>query len=306
MGGDADERAARAALAWVCEPGDPLVWQLVAAHHPVEVRDMLSRPGASFAARAEIRHLRPEQMWATAAAAVDQARQDGGRVLIPTDPDWPAGLADLDVDEPVCLWARGPATVAAPAGAVSIVGSRASSPYGNHVAGYFAAQLAGRGVTVVSCGGLGIGGAALRSALVADGGGAAVAVLPCGLDQRHPYQHRALFDRLAADGLLLSAWPPDAAPSMRRAVANQRLLAAVTAGTVCVEASTRSRALSAVRHAVELGRVGMVVPGPVTSATSAGCHELLRADARVRAVADVDQVLADVTAGHGVQGGGGW
>lgn len=288
-----DERIARATLGWLCEPGNARLRTLLAEHGPVETFDMLSVRGVPFVARSEIRHLPASRLWGEAAVAVDEAQRGGGRVVIPTDPDWPSGLRDLDGGEPVCLWARGPAPIPRQAASVTIVGSRASSNYGNHVAADLAAHLAGQHWTVVSSGALGIDGAVLRSALAVDGD--AVAVLPCGLDQLHPHQHRGLFERLAEDGLLLSAWPPGARPNLKRSAANQMLLAALTAGTVVVEASLRSRALQVVRQAIDVGRVGMVVPGPVTSAVSAGCHELLRTDPRVRPVAHGGHVLADLT-----------
>ncbi|MET7396302.1 DNA-processing protein DprA [Dactylosporangium sp. NPDC005572] len=289
----ADERFARATLGWLCEPGDARLRQLLADHGPVETFDMLSRVGVPFVPRAEIRHLWAKRWWGEAAVAVEEAQRGGGRVVIPADPDWPTGLRDLDGGEPVCLWARGPAQIPRQPASVTIVGSRASSSYGTTVAADLAAELTARHWTVVSSGALGIDGAVLRAALAAEGD--AVAVLPCGLDQLHPQQHRGLFERLAEDGLLLSAWPPGARPTLERMLGNQRLLAALTAGTVVVEASLRSRALQVVRQAVDLGRVGMVVPGPVTSTMSAGCHELLRTDPRVRPVAHAGHVLADLT-----------
>ncbi|WP_230689076.1 DNA-processing protein DprA [Micromonospora sp. WMMC415] len=287
-----DERIARATLGWLCEPGDSGLRKLLADHGPVETFDMLSVRGVPFVARLEIRHLPPSWLWGEAVVAVDGAQRGGGRVVIPTDPDWPTGLRDLDGGEPVCLWARGTAPIPRQAASVTIVGSRASSNYGNHVAADLAAQLAGQHRTVVSSGALGIDGTALRAALAAEGD--AVAVLPCGLDQLHPHQHRGLFERLAVDGLLLSVWPPGARPTLWRTAATQMLLAALTAGTVVVEASLRSRALQVLRQAIDLGRVGMVVPGPVTSGVSAGCHELLRTDPRVRPVAHGGHVLADL------------
>ncbi|GAA4259943.1 DNA-processing protein DprA [Dactylosporangium darangshiense] len=303
----ADERFARATLGWLCEPGDARLRQLLAQHGPVDTVDMLSGVGVPFVPRHEIRHLPAKRWWGEAAVVVEEAQRGGGRVVIPADLDWPTGLRDRDGGEPVCLWVRGPAQIPQQAASVTIVGSRAASNYGITVAADLAAELTGRHWTVVSSGALGIDGTVLRAALAAEGD--AVAVLPGGLDQLHPHQHRGLFDRLAEDGLLLSAWPPGARPTLERMLANQSLLAGLTAGTVLVEASLRSRALQVVRHAVDLGRVGMVVPGPVTSAVSAGCHELLRADPRVRPVAHAGHVLADLTpqtGGEPGEGGGAW
>jgi DNA processing protein len=263
-----EERFARAVLGWLCEPGDAQLGQLLAQHDPAEVVDMLSRPGVSCTLRSELRQL-PAARWRGAAtAAVDAAHRAGGRVVIPQDGDWPTGLRDLDGAEPVCLWTRRPAQVPPQPVSVTVVGSRAATSYGNHAAADIAAGLAGQHWTVVSSAALGIDGTALQATLAA--GGDAVAVLPCGLDQLRPSQHRRLFEQLAADGLLLTAWPAGAPPTLRRMLANQRLLAALTAGTVVVEASPRSRALHVVRQAADCGRVGMAVPGPVTSVMSAG------------------------------------
>lgn len=288
-----DERIARATLGWLCEPGDARLQKLLATHGPVEAVDMLSLRDVPFTPRAEVRHLSGSTLWAAAAVAVEDAQRDRGRIVIPQDPDWPAGLRDVDGWEPVCLWARGPAPIPPRATSVTIVGARASTTYGNHVAADLAAQLAGQQWTVASSAALGIDGAALHAALAA--AGEAVAVQPCGLDQIHPTQHRPLLQRLADDGLLLSAWPPGARPTRARVLVNQVLLATLSGGTVVVEATVRSHALRVVRQAVDRGRVGMVVPGPVTSAMSAGCHELLRSDPRIRAVTGVADVIADLS-----------
>jgi DNA processing protein len=304
-----DERIARAKLGWLCEPGDALLRDLLATHGPIRTLHLLPMRGVPFVPRAEVRHLSGSRLWEEAALAVNDAQRGTGRVVIPTDPDWPAGLRDLDGGEPVCLWARGPAPIPPPATSVTIVGSRASSAYGNHVAVDLAGQLTAWRWTVVSSGALGIDGVALRAALVVEG--QPVAVLPHGLDQMHPAAHRTLFERLADDGLLLSAWPPGAQPTRKRIQANQILLATLTAGTVVIEASVRSNALEVVRQAVNRGRVGMAVPGPVTSAMSAGCHDLLRTEPRIRPVTSVSDILVDLAlgpqpaAGHGEASGAG-
>ncbi|ROO60339.1 DNA processing protein [Micromonospora sp. Llam0] len=287
-----DERIARATLGWLSEPGDAHLRQLLATHGPVESLHMLPMRGLPFVARTEIRHLSGARLWEEAAVAVNHAQRGTGRVVIPADPDWPTGLRDLDGAEPVCLWAQGPAPIPPQATSVTIIGSRASSDYGKHVAADLASQLTTWRWTVVSTGGLGVDGVALRAALVVNG--EPVAVLPHGIDQMFPAAHRPLFEHLADKGLLLSAWPPGARPTLQRMRANQSLLATLTAGTVVVEASVRSNALEVVRQAVNRGRVGMVVPGPVTSAISAGCHDLLRAEPRIRPVTNLADILADL------------
>jgi DNA processing protein len=103
-------------------------------------------------------------------------------------------------------------------------------------------------------------------------------VLACGVDRVYPAAHGALFGRIAETGLLVSEWPPGCAPLRHRFLVRNRLIAAVTRGTVVVEAAARSGAQATARRARRLGRQLLVVPGPVTSAMSVGCHELLRDD----------------------------
>ncbi|MGN9912703.1 DNA-processing protein DprA [Phytohabitans sp. LJ34] len=237
------------------------------------------------------------RLWVQARAARADAERAGWRVVIPQDKDWPAGLADLGGWQPVCLWAHGPAPIPQPATSVTVVGSRAATSYGQNVAADLAFRLTDRTWTVVSTPALGVDGAALRAALAAGtgtGSGGAVAVLPHGLDQIHPAAHANLFSQLADRGLLLSAWPAGAQLTRERVKTNLALVAALTAGTVVVEASLRSDALGVAHHALEAGRPCRVVPGPITSAMSAGCHELLRAQPHARLVTGVDDIVADL------------
>jgi DNA processing protein len=127
---------------------------------------------------------------------------------------------------------------------------------------------------VVSGGAFGIDAAAHRGAMAAEA--PTVAVLACGVDRPYPAAHGALFHRIAETGLLVSEWPPGCAPLRHRFLVRNRLIAALTRGTVVVEAAARSGAQATARRAQQLGRQVLVVPGPVTSAMSVGCHELLR------------------------------
>jgi DNA processing protein len=146
----------------------------------------------------------------------------------------------------------------------------------------------------VNSGGFGIDGAAQRGALSDHGLG--VAALPCGLDRPHPAGHESLFERIAESGLLVSMWPPGSTPARDRAVANRALLATLGCGTVVVEAAAISGALSTLRHTVAAGRPAMVVPGPITSALSAGCHRALRDIPQVRLVTGAVDVIAELSA----------
>jgi DNA processing protein len=121
-----------------------------------------------------------------------------------------------------------------------------------------------------------------------------VAVLACGVDRPYPMGNAALFDRIAETGLLISEWAPGAEPLRHRFLIRNRLIAAVTAGTVLVEAAARSGAIQTLRRALALRRPAMVVPGPVTSAMSVGAHALLREHPEARLVTGVPHVLEEV------------
>ncbi len=299
-------RRARASLATLFEPDDPHLRDLLAAHGPVDAVTLLVAEGRPPAAgrRADPRGIRVEQVRQVLAAVVAAAdgQGHGGRIVIPEDEDWPTGLADLaaapapDAARPaaLCLWVRGDRPVHATlARAVTVTGARAATSYGQYVATELGRELANRGWTVLASGALGVDAAAHRGALAV--GGPTVALLPGGVDRPYPASHANLFHQVANEGLLVSAWPPGTTPTRSRFTTNQRLLAALAAGTVVVEATPRSGALHALRAAITLGRPAMVVPGPVTSALSVGCHQALRQHPQARLVTGIHDVLAELT-----------
>ena len=163
--------------------------------------------------------------------------------------------------------------------AAAIVGTRAATAYGEHVAADLAAGLAERDVAVVSGGAYGIDGAAHRAALAADG--LTVAVLAGGIDVPYPAGHAALLRRIREDGLLVTEYPPGMRPARHRFLTRNRLVAALAGATVVVEAGARSGAANTAAWARALGRAVCAVPGPVTSSASVGCHVLLRAEANL-------------------------
>jgi DNA processing protein len=206
----------------------------------------------------------------------------GARLLTPEHPDWPhwpfASFTRTDSDQlvpPLALWVRGRGGLAdLTERAVAVVGARAATGYGTHTAADLAAGLVLAGRTVVSGAAIGIDGAAHRGALTA--GGPTVAVLACGIDRAYPASHTGLIERIAQHGLVVSEYPPGAVPARHRFLVRNRLIAGLAAGTVVVEAAHRSGAQRTASDARELGTVLMAVPGPVGSAVSAGCHELIR------------------------------
>uniref|UniRef100_UPI001C127059 DNA-processing protein DprA n=1 Tax=Streptomyces brasiliscabiei TaxID=2736302 RepID=UPI001C127059 len=150
-----------------------------------------------------------------------------------------------------------------------------------------------RGWVVVSGGAYGVDGAVHRGALGA--GGATVAVLACGVDRPYPRGHAQLIGRIAEQGLVVGELPPGEHPTPSRFILRNRVIAALTRGTVVVEAAYRSGALVTARAAQRLGRFAMGVPGPATSALSSGVHELLRGDAvLVSDAAEVVELVGDM------------
>ncbi len=216
---------------------------------------------------------------------LDAASRAGARLVCPEDPEWPVELDALDrvrdegdgsaVGAPLCLWVRGAADLRdVAARSIAVVGCRAATSYGLHQAGEIAFAMAEQGWAIVSGAAFGVDAAAHRGALA--GGGATVAVLAGGVDVPYPAAHVDLLAEITRTGALVSEVAPGTPPYRRRFLTRNRVIAALSRGTVIVEAGLRSGALNTVAHARRLGRQVMAVPGPVTSAMSAGCHRLLR------------------------------
>ncbi|HQY98772.1 MAG TPA: DNA-processing protein DprA [Propionicimonas sp.] len=285
-----DERTARMCLAAVVEPGHPAIAEAVLTYGAEAVWASVSRAGAELPLSRRARALDLAQVVAAARAA-------GLRFVVPGDTEWPARVGDLRACEPVNqltgeplgLWLLGAGNLAELAvSSVAVVGSRASTPYGDTVAADLAAELSEAGRAVVSGGAYGVDASAHRGCLA--GRTPTVAVLAGGLDQPYPAGHRQLFGRIAERGVLVSELAPGEHPTRVRFLARNRLIAAMTPGTVMVEAAARSGARNTVTWANELGRLVMAVPGPVTSATSVTPHRLIR-DAEAVLVTRATDVL---------------
>lgn len=199
----------------------------------------------------------------------------GGRFLHPGHPEWPTSLGELAFRQPVGLWVLGDRELPEiTERAVAMVGARAASQYGEHVAQELSFSAAQRGVTVVSGGAYGIDGAAHRAVLRACG--STVAILAGGIDRLYPRGHESLLREIARSGLLIAECAPGVAPSKWRFLQRNRLIAALSQATVVVEAGARSGALNTAGWALELSRPVGAVPGPITSGGSQGCHKVLR------------------------------
>ncbi|AXH94889.1 DNA-processing protein DprA [Ornithinimicrobium avium] len=267
------DRAARLLLSRVAEPYDEKVQELVAAHGVADLVGYAIRDGRT----PEGDRLDRLRSRLPTARDVDERQicgSLGARVLVPGDEEWPTGLDDLQ-HPPWCLWVRGPLGVPeATVRSVAMVGSRASTAYGDEVTARMAYGLVERGFTTVSGAAYGIDAAAHRATLRADG--LTVAVLAGGIDVPYPRANTDLLVAIARTGAVVSETPPGGAPARMRFLARNRIIAALTPGTVVVEANLRSGARSTAREARDLGRHVMAVPGPVTSAMSSGCHEEIR------------------------------
>lgn len=292
----ADELRAWAYLSRVAEPPCLELAALVRSVGPVEAADRVRR-GSVDGDLARYTESRRE---------IDRAADDlellarrGGRLITPDSDEWPvlafaafAALGSVKGDRakprggpPMVLWALGPARLDdAAMRAVAVVGTRAATPYGEHVAADLAGGVAERGVAVVSGGAYGIDGAAHRATLACEG--LTVAVLAGGLDIPYPAGHSALLHRVGQHGLLFTEYPPGVRPARHRFLTRNRLVAAVSGAAVVVEAGLRSGAVNTAAWARALGRVVAAVPGPVTSSASAGCHALLRNGAELVTRAD--------------------
>ncbi|MET3983647.1 DNA-processing protein DprA [Streptomyces sp. PvR034] len=277
-----EERRARAALTRVLEPGDERAGRLLRERGAVALLRELTAPGPGPEGLAGPDGRRLDGYRRRASAAdpdrdLAAAAAVGARFVCPGSAQWPSQLDDLGDARPVGLWLRGlPDLRTWALRSVAVVGARACTPYGAHMAQGLAAGLAERGWVVVSGAAYGIDGAAHRGALAA--GGATAAVLACGVDVAYPRGHAGLLGRIAAQGLVIGELPPGSHPTPSRFVQRNRVIAALTRGTVVVEAAHRSGSLVTARRAHGLGRFTMGVPGPATSGLSGGVHELLRGE----------------------------
>lgn len=291
------ERLARLDLARLVEPGSWSVAEAVGSLGAQEVVAALRegrRVGQISAAVAQGAQLRAQGL--DAGGDLRRLHEVGGRVVLPGDEEWPAHRLSWSRDgslqaPPLALHVRGVLPLAgAVEQSVAVVGARAATAYGEHVSTELGIGLADRGWSPVSGGAYGIDGAAHRGAL-SSGRSPTVAVLACGVDVAYPRGHDRLLARVAATGLIVSEHPPGSSPTRLRFLVRNRLIAALTLGTVVVEAALRSGSLSTAGRARELNRHVMAVPGPVTSAASAGCHALLR-ERSAELVTGVPEVLA--------------
>ncbi|MGQ0773276.1 MAG: DNA-processing protein DprA [Pseudonocardiales bacterium] len=297
--GERELRQARAYLSRVAEPPAPALAELIIEVGPVRAAQLVTTGQVSDRVAAETGARRADQR---AEADLSAIAALGGRLVVPEDDEWPTealtcfttptAQADERWRAPIGLWVRGTARLDdLDDRAVAVVGARAATSYGEHVAADFGYGLSEAGAVVVSGAAFGIDGAAHRGALAAQG--RTVAVQACGLDRAYPAGHQRLLNQGAERGAVVSEYPPGVRPARYRFLVRNRLIAAFTVGTVVVEAGVRSGARRTATAAAALGRIVMAVPGPITSALSVGCHLLVR-DEQAVLVTRVAEVLEAV------------
>jgi DNA processing protein len=221
---DDREREQRILLAAASEPGDPVTGSLVDRIGPEETLRLAQSDETASAAGLSAAILVPWQerlvpriRTTTVADILARCQRDGTRILAPGDADWPDGIDDL-VDPPLVLFARGDAVLLSRGRSdrVALVGARAATGYGEHLAVEAAADLARDAGVVVSGAAFGIEAAGLRGALAS--GGATIGVLASGLDRAYPAGNESLIARVAESGVLVGELPPGTAPTRWRYV----------------------------------------------------------------------------------------
>jgi DNA processing protein len=210
-------------------------------------------------------------------------------LLTPEDLAWPDALNELEAP-PIALVIRGDAD-ALKIKSLAIVGTRNPTPYGVRVASEFAAGFVDREWAIVSGGAYGVDSAAHKGALIAEG--ITMAVTASGIDSPYPAGNQRLFDEILENGAIITEYMPGVTARPHRFLIRNRIIAALSRGTLVVEAAFRSGSLRTARDAAELMRPVLAIPGPITAPTSEGCHRLIgeRSAELVTSVADAIELM---------------
>ena len=266
---------ARAIWSVITEPGNITAGRLV---HTLGASEALEHLTTGTITDEEVLSLRdgslPRLNPDTIERALRAAARYGVELVTPEHPHWPTRFADLGTAAPFALWVRGNTELLTDPITTAVVGARAATGYGEHVTMEIVAGLVDRGHTIASGAAYGIDGMAHRAALASNG--RTIAYLAGGLDRFYPTGHEALLHRITETGAVASEAPCGTTPTRWRFLQRNRLIAANSRATLVVEAGWRSGSLNTAGHASSLGRPLGAVPGPVTSAASAGCHRLIR------------------------------
>jgi DNA processing protein len=204
------------------------------------------------------------------------------------NPEFPPLLREI-ANPPSCLWTRGDRALFG-CTAIAVVGARDATREGIEIAYQIAGDLSLAGVVVVSGLARGVDAAAHAGAL--DAKGKTIAVLGTGIDRVYPSENKALHERIASQGLLVTEFPPGSPPDLFHFPQRNRIISGLSKAVVVVEAREKSGSLITARLAGEQGRDVMVVPGPIRSGQNRGGHALLRDGAKlVESAVDILQEL---------------
>lgn len=225
-------------------------------------------PGISRACATAIKQLSP----ADGDATIARVTSLGGEVILPEDPGFPPALREIP-DPPTVLYTQGAAALLTRP-AVAIVGSRDHSAYGAEACRLVAGGAAAAGIVVVSGMARGLDAVAHGAAL--DAGGTTVGILGNGLGVIYPAANRALYERVAAGGCLVTEFPPGERPHAGSFPRRNRLISGLARVTVVVEAAAGSGTMITVDSALAQGREVMALPGAITSPVSVGTNRLIR------------------------------
>ncbi len=294
------ERFASIVWSTICEPGDSVAGLLVQSLGAAEVLagELNQISSGQYLSKLdeagvdpEVLHLkgdfaevlmqsrqrwRPRINFGSVTEAIDHASSTGIAFIEQSSKRWPNALRVLDRHQPMGLWFRGsPENLKYLDGSISIVGSRVATTYGECSTDDLVAGIVQSGYATVSGGAYGIDARAHRATLAS--AGITASIMAGGLARLYPSGHWQLFEEIASTGLLLAELPPNAEPTKWRFLQRNRLIAALGAVTVLVEAAPRSGALSTAARAIQLDKPVGAVPGPINSASSQGCHELIKA-----------------------------
>jgi DNA processing protein len=221
-------------------------------------------------------------------AALEWAEAEGHAILTLADGDYPKPLLETP-DPPALLYVRGRRELLARP-SLAVVGSRNATPQGIRNAEQFARFFSAAGLTIVSGLALGIDAAAHHGGLEA--AGSTIAVLGTGADILYPQRNRALGERIAREGLIVSEFALGTPPHGSNFPRRNRVISGLTRGCLVVEAALASGSLITARLAAEQGREVFAIPGSIHSPHSKGCHALIKQGAKlVESAQDVLQEL---------------
>lgn len=288
MASQLTDRQARLIISIAGEPGDERVGQAVAEFG---APDAVERWESGYGADAMCKSIDQVLNSPLIEQAVKSLNSVRGRFITPEDDEWPDSLDDLDTSAPVGLWCTGGGSLTDISNqSLAVVGARSATAYGQRIAFEIGMQGAKEGVGVISGAAYGIDAAAHRGALA--GQGKTVAVLACGVDVAYPVSHRGLLSTITDSGVVVSEAPPGSKPHKHRFLIRNRLIAALSQSTVVVEAALRSGSLSTSNWAHVLNRQIWGIPGPITSATSAGVHAGIR-DSMMKIATSADEIFQE-------------